>query len=413
MSTIKLEMTIKNIIKKYPETLPIFSLSGFNADSEDQLIAQVGEHTMLKTILNVMQLNKSIFLCMLEEKIQCKCNNIQTINTSHLNFFGNVDCPLKRNFKEMMEEELKKNYSENFNYLIPEICRGNTRYDNILKADNIDKMPDVCLSGGFGDFFKSDFVNNFVDKGYFEAVLPKKIDKAFEDAGCIDPKGYYTMYAANPFVIVVNKNKLKNIPIPKKWSDLLKPCYERKIMISGKDKEKVHYILPSYIHKHFGYEGVKKLAKNVNTVLSTAKMAHIAATSNNEDAPIYVMTWLFAKAFPKTEDIEIIWPEDGAIISPLLMLTKKSEISKVKVFTEFLTGESYGKKSVAIFCPVPNLEIDNKLPPNGKLQWIGWDYLRSNNMDVLKKNFQLIFTKEWCKRSIENKLSNNLIAKVV
>lgn len=326
----------------------------------------------------------------------------QSKPVKNLNFFGNVDCPLKRNFKEMVDETLDK-YSKttglSFNYLIPEVSSGKDDYEQIWKVDSVNNLPDVCVSGGFTHFFKKDFVDKFVSEGYFQSPNMPKINKDFKDADCIDPEGIYTMYAAAPFVMLVDKSELGNLPVPRKWSDLLKPCYEKKIMISGSCKDKVHYILPAYIHKDHGYEGVRRLAKNVKDVWNTAKMARNAGSSSNHKAAIYVMTWLFAKACPNTESTEIIWPEDGAIISPLLMLSKKSKISEMDIFIKILTGKEYGEKSVDLFYPVSNPEIDNKLPANSKLKWIGWDYLRNNNMDLLKKNFQHIFTDEWIRRS--------------
>lgn len=317
-----------------------------------------------------------------------------------LNFFGTIDGPLKRDFKGIVDKMLstyKKTYNLKFNYIIPEVSAEQSDYNYIWNTNNIDEFPDVCLSGGFANFFKTDFVDNLVKNGCFQSENISSVNKDFLDADCIDPKGIYTMYAANPFVMLIDKTELGDLPVPKKWSDLLKPCYENKIIISGSSKDKVYYILPSYIHKEHGYDGVKQLAKNVKDVRNTAKMARNAGSKNHNKAAIYVMTWLFAKSCPNTDTTEVIWPEDGAIIIPHLMLAKKSRTRQIDIFTKILLSEEYGRKSLNLSCPVINPKIDNNLP--GKLKWIGWDYLRNNDINLLKKEFQSIFNKEWIRRS--------------
>lgn len=333
----------------------------------------------------------------------------ESITNKSLNFFGTVDGPLKRNFKGIVDKMLykyKKNY--NFNYIIPEVSAEQDDYKYLWQVDTIDEFPDVCISGGFANFFKRDFVNRFINRRYFQSKDFSEINKDFVDINCIDPEGIYTMYGANPFVMLIDKSELGNLPVPRRWSDLLKPCYENKIVISGSSREKVYYLLPSYIHKEHGYEGVKRLAKNLKDVRNTAKMARNAGSNDDNKAAIYVMTWLFAESCPNTDCTEIVWPEDGAIISPLLMLSKKYGTKQIDIFTEILMSEEFGKKSVELFCPVVNPRVNNKLPHNGRLKWIGWDYLRNNDINILKKDFQNIFNEEWLRRS-SNTIKSNTI----
>ncbi|KNY25174.1 DUF1858 domain-containing protein [Pseudobacteroides cellulosolvens] len=52
------QSNVKEIINKYPQTLPIFSTVGFNGSSIDDLMDEVGETSMLKTILEVKDINQ-------------------------------------------------------------------------------------------------------------------------------------------------------------------------------------------------------------------------------------------------------------------------------------------------------------------------------------------------------------------
>lgn len=317
---------------------------------------------------------------------------------NRVNFIGFTYCPLKHTFREEFEEVYKayaaKTGDKAFTYHVPSGCGGEDPFEELWKADKLEELPEIIVSVGFGDFFRKEFVEKFVNKGNFKAVPYGQMSREFTAAGIIDPDGWYTVYSVFPLVMLIDKRKLDGLPIPQKWDDLLSPAYSNNIIL-GASHGDLHEDLLLYIHKEHGDEGIKRLAANVKTGWHASQMAKTAGTNSSEGAAIYVIPWMFAKSCPRTEQTEIVWPADGALTTPNYILAKKNALTKYSRFLDFITGVNYGTKSANNYFPVLNAQVNNKLPAGAAFKWLGWDYIKSNSMDELKLHVLEVFNLHW------------------
>jgi ABC-type Fe3+ transport system substrate-binding protein len=314
-----------------------------------------------------------------------------------LDFLGNVVCPLKSIFLKELElkvEEYRKSTGRILKYHIPGGCGRTDEYDDIWKTDYVDELPDLIFSKDLGQFVSKEFIVKFIKKGYFKSPLGKNVHEEFIDAGCIDPEGEYWIYSVAPTVMLIDKIKLGNLPEPRIWNDLLKPQYKNNIIIGGRCGKVSSMLLP-YIYKERGEDGLKRLASNVKDVWSAPDMAKVTGINNKKGAAINVINWSFAKLCPNRERVSILWPEDGAVISPFYMLSKKSKIDELSVILDIFLGSEYGQKAADMFYPSVNIEVDNHLPENAKFKWLGWDYVKNNDFEKIKDDCDLIFEKYW------------------
>lgn len=320
---------------------------------------------------------------------------------THLNFLGLTNCPMRETFKESLEEVVtgyKEETGKTLRAHIPSGCSCKADLANIWKTENVDEFPDVFTSVGYNELFFDEFKNRFLNKGYFKAFQNENINKDFEGAGCIDPEGIFAMYCVSPTILLIDKKQLGDLPVPKTWSDLLNPIYKDKIIISGSEDSIFETDL-LYIYKEHGEEGLIKLAHNIKDAWHPSKMSKTAGTNSKLGAAIYATSWFFAKVCPRTDETFILWPEDGALIHPLCMTSKVSKHEEVKVFTDYITGAEFGKRCAGNSYASLNPEVDNKLPEGAKFKWLGWDFLRNNNMEKLIKETNDLFIKEWKGRS--------------
>lgn len=401
MSMLHAEMKIGELVEQYPETLSVFAAQGFAANTKESLIDELGASLMLKTALKVKEINPGLFIKMLEERIAEQAEILRTHEeeaATKINFFGYTYCPLKQTFRECFEEVLAKYLTEtknnNFKYSVPFGCGSTNLYENLWKAESIDDLPEVIASVGFGDFFRQEFVDRFVRKGYFKAVSSNSVSDVFVSAGFIDPDDRYTVYSVSPLVMLIDKKKLGKLPMPQQWSDLLNPVYTDNIII-GASHGDIHEDLFLYIFKEHGEEGLVKLASNIKDGWHASQMAKVAGSMNSEGAAIYVISWMFAESCPRTETTEIVWPLDGALTTPIYLLVKKTALENYKMIIDFVTGSDYGQKSADNYFPVLNPEVDNKLPPGATFKWLGWDYIKAHPMDVLVEYVIKVFRKHW------------------
>lgn len=322
---------------------------------------------------------------------------------NQLNFLGVIACSVRNIFKEELEKALAFHKDKKhviLNAYVPSGCACHLDLSSIWDAKDIEDFPDIVAANGFVNEFKKQFMNTLASRDNFKAVRKSNINKEFLEAGCVDPEGIYTMYAVMPEVMLIDKNKLKGLPVPKRWGDLLNPIYKDNIILGG-NSEELSDAVTFYIYKQYGEEGVKKLLNNTKNLWHRSKMSKTGGTMNGDGAAIYTMSWFFAKSCPNTDKTEIVWPEDGAVINPMCMLARASKASKMDNLIDFVTGETLGKRLADSYFPSLNANVDNNLPHGAGFKWLGWDYIRENNLEKIKDIVYGIFEKE-----LKNKIKN-------
>lgn len=404
MKVIKPEMKIGEILKVYPETLDVFKANGFAVTTKEDLFNQFPPWLMLKTALQVKVLNQEVFINLLDEKI--RENQVfspvqdDVSAMKRLDFLGYTYCPLKFTFKDCFEEVAKEYLAQtgdrDFQSFVPSGCgdEEDCFRENICQVKNIDDFPAITVASGFGDFLSQEFVDRFVKKGYFKSVGYERVNDDFAAAGYEDPAGWYSVYSVLPMVMLVDIKKLGSLPVPKRWSDLLNPIYRNNIII-GASHGDIHEDLLFYTYQEHGDAGLHKLAANVKAGMHGAEMAKIAGSGSSQGAAIYVIAWLFAKACPRTEGTITIWPEDGALITPMYLLVKEKQSKNLQPFIDLVMGTHYGQKSADNYFPVLHPQVDNKLPEKATFKWLGWEYIRAHSLEDLKEHVVTVFKKAW------------------
>ncbi len=90
--------------------------------------------------------------------------------------------------------------------------------------------------------------------------------------------------------------------------------------------------------------------------------------------------------------MQAIWPEDGAIISPIFLLSKKSKKDILKPFVDFFASKEVGEiLSHNGRFPSTNPEVDNSISEDKRFMWLGWDYIKENDIGKLIEECERIF----------------------
>jgi ABC-type Fe3+ transport system substrate-binding protein len=104
------------------------------------------------------------------------------------------------------------------------------------------------------------------------------------------------------------------------------------------------------------------------------------------------MPYFFTKMAKRFPHMEFIWPEEGAIVSPIFMLTKKEKIEQMQPLIDLMASKKMGKifAKQGLF-PSVLPEVDNELPKNAQFMWPGWHFLRENNPGKLLTDLEAEF----------------------
>ena len=282
--------------------------------------------------------------------------------------------------------------------VVPMGSCGRDEYYNVNKIKDINKFPSVITGAGFTEFFEEEFIQRFVNEGYFQPLdYTKDLNTTYEGLDLKDPKGCYNIYSSFPYVFVVDERKLKNRPIPLSWEELLDKKYEKSIAV-GHTEEDINEMVLLHTYKNFGEEGIKALARNINAPMETIEMAKAAGGNVDSESAIYIMPYFFAKATPKKDYLKVIWPKEGALLCPLYVMIKKHRESSLDKLINYLYSEDLGQELANKYFPHVNKNVDNDIPSDGKLLWLGWDYIHEKNIITRVREIEEIFYKEWKKK---------------
>ena len=260
-------------------------------------------------------------------------------------------------------------------------------YSYVHTIETADELPDIILSADFNVFFGHRFNRQFVAPGHFTGYGACHPGASFIQAGIPDPKGEYTILCVNPLVMVANLDQLNGRPLPRTWADILDPAWKNSLIIRGGDNFFCHAVLLP-VFQQFGAEGLKALAANITAGLHPSQM--VSRIDKNSEGAIFVMPEFFAQRIRHQERIQVIWPEDGALASPVTLQVKPERIPALKPVLDYLTGPGLASTLAHARFPVPHSAVTAEVQDR-PLKWLGWDYLRENDLIELNRQIDEIF----------------------
>ncbi|ABA89344.1 protein of unknown function, DUF1858-containing [Syntrophotalea carbinolica DSM 2380] len=398
-SKIHPEMRIAELVEAYPECLSVFAAYGLEELVGEDAMRLLAPFLTLGTALRTRGIALDLFLNSLHQALQQKTpleapGLHEITDGSRLSLLGLLPCGLKVPFAKAATRFFQ-DYHSHASAPVTYAVEGNVNqelsyYKFVDQIESLDELPDIIVSSDFNAFFYRRFRKRFIDEGYFTDVFPSSLNTAFDDTDILDPLGQFTMLTVNPLIIVADLERVGDRPLPTRWSDLLDPMWRRSITLRGDSQFFCHAVLLPFFKDH-GTSAMTALAHNVLRGQHPAQMVKEAGADRPEGAALYVMPDFFAHKIARPDKVRIIWPEEGGLISPVTMLVKKQRAAQLKTVTDFLTGAELAKVFAGAWFPSPHPDVTNTLPPGARLKWLGWDYLRHNDLAEVNAAIDEIF----------------------
>lgn len=395
-TTIHADLKLYEIIQRFPQTRSVFAANGLGALVSDDAMRVLAPFLTLGTALKSRFINIEAFIEMLEGAI-ARDPVIDTPGLASmaaqkdLSFLALMPCGLKmpfsRAFSQFLNElQVKEGIS------IQSAVEGNVNqelsyYSYVDTIESRDELPDIIVSADFNVFLGRRFYDRFVAPGHFAGYGALPAGPNFSDAQILDPKNEYTILCVNPLVVVANLDQLGNRNLPRTWDDMLAPEWEKSLIIRGGDGFYCHAVLLPTFKAH-GNKGLEALANNVLEGLHPAQMVN--RIDSNGSGALYVMPAFFADRIRHQERIEVIWPDDGALASPVILQVKPEKKEELKPVLDYLVGRQLAQILAGAGFPVPHADVaaDVQTKP---LKWLGWDFLRQNDLPTLNVEIDKIF----------------------
>lgn len=394
---------VYDITEKYPETIDIFVSNGFKQLADGKMREKMGKTISLNMALKSKRINIEQFVQKLVNSIEQNrmsedksLVNQEKVENANIRIDGILPCPVRmplmEAFNEWMDEESDK-LDITVDYQLKAASSGvDWLKEKIEKAESEEALSDLFISAGFDLFFDTNLMGKFKKKGTFEDMTGfDRFNEDFDNEyiSLLDPDREYSIIGVVPAVFLVNTEELNGRDIPKSWEDIFKPEFEDQVSLPIGDFDLFNAILLN-IYKKYGKQGIKGLKKSLFKGMHPSEM--VKSHTRPEKPVVTIMPYFFTKMTKEGGPMKAVWPEDGAIISPIFLLTKKSKKDDLKSFVDLFASKKVGEiLSHNGRFPSTNPKVDNKILKDQKYMWLGWDYIKKNDIGRLISECEKIF----------------------
>lgn len=395
------EDSLYDITERYPETIDLFESIGFPGMKDENKRKLIGKTITLETALKLKKINLDVFTENLEDAINHnKAINDETdkvtSNDADIKIEGILPCPVRiplmESFTKWMEST-GNNLGTKIDYELKAASMGvDWLKESLEKTENPDVLSDIFISAGFDLFFDKKLIGKWASKGVFEDITKMEhYNQEFDNEEiCLkDPNRNYSIIGVVPAVFLINTEELNGRNMPKSWEDILQPEFENSVSLPIGDFDLFNAILLN-IHQKYGEEGLRRLGKCLSTGMHPSEM--VKSHRKQLKPVVTIMPYFFTKMIKKNDPMKPVWPSDGAIISPIFLLSKKSKKEKLQPVVDFFASKEVGEiLSHNGKFPSVNPEVDNMISKEHKYMWLGWDYIYNNDMGELINRCERIF----------------------
>lgn len=400
MAKIDAHITIKDLSDNFPEVMEVLYANGFEMFKDNGRLDSVGKILKLGSALKSKGFDEKTFIKLLNEKVEQERNAADVtmkkgLENGDITLKGLLPCPVRIPLLEQFDrfaEDFKQKSGLSIKYnLAAASVGGKFLEEEILNIQSPDELPDIFVSAGFETFFDKRAIGRFKENKVFINPYKDEINHDFKNIDLVDPHGDYIIIGAVPAVFMVNLQEIGNLPIPESWDDILDEKFQQKVALPVGDFDLFNGILLN-IYKDFGEKGVEMLGKILLKSMHPAQMVKNAGQKVKDKPVITIMPYFFTKMVRDVSTMKVVWPKDGAIISPIFMLIKRNRLEVIKPIADFIYSKDAGEilAHKGLF-PSTNPEVKNILPENAPFKWLGWNYIYSNDIGELINKTNNIF----------------------
>jgi len=419
--TIELYTTLHDLTERYPETITVLVDAGFRKMVDPEMRRRFGSSVTVEAAALARGLEPASFLRDLRRAAGIDAGSENgdvpgggdgrgssvgsvpdTSGTGSpavdpaapVRIVGLVPCPIRVPMTNVLESESTEFTSQtgiSVEYDLQAAYTGTEWIEeNIGDNPGATDLPEIFLSAGFRLFFTDERFRRLRREGAFADRSGWNGTNGFATSNALtDPEHSFSVIGVVPAVFMVNRNHLGNRPMPETWADVLSPAFENGLALPIGDFDLFDSLLLG-VHRNFGIEGIRSLARNMYQEMHPAQMVAGASrsaspvgsgTDGSATAPagpvITIMPYFFTRTINETSPLVPVWPTDGALAAPILLVTRRDR-PEMQPMIDTIAGLSMSRvlSRLGLF-PSAHPENDDFDADEHPLQWPGWDLLLS------------------------------------
>lgn len=384
-------MSLYTVTEEIEGALSLLLSLGFTNLKDEKQRALFGKVITIADALKTKGISLDAFTEMLSERDKEEQGDRMRVKMA-----GVLPCPVRVPLLENFEEWLsERDFPFHLDYDLKAASMGIGWLSESLENKSGEDLPDLFISAGFDMFFDKSRFGKFREENFFEDLTSfSRLHSDFdqEDIRLKDPRKQYSMIGVVPAVFLVNTKELGNRKVPRSWDDILSDEFKNSISLPVSDFDLFNAILLN-IYKSHGEAGIAQLGRNMQRSMHPAEMvkSHMKLM---ERPSVTIMPYFFTKMVKEGGPMVAVWPEDGAIISPIFLLTKKERKKELQSIVDYLLSKEVGELlSHNGRFPSVNPEVDNRISEENRYRWIGWEFIEKYDLTLLIRKCEEIFQK--------------------
>lgn len=362
---------------------------GFSQLKNDHAFQTLGKMIQLKQALKMKGIHEAVFLeefrnystvapdfqehATAPAPLLSETSDVVQTQTDFL-VSGALPCPVRLPLLDSLKHWNELHQVRNISYDLRSANLGLDFVLDQLASGRPETYPDLITSAGYELLLRPD-IRRAISDHYSAPVLPFLPEMEEKIPGLADPAACFRMITVVPAVFIVNHRALNGRSVPHSWAELLCGDFRESVAIPVSDLD-MHNALVITIYSKYGEKGLSALK---NCFAKNLHPAQMVKNIRNEAPCISVAPYFFASMIAH-EQQELIWPEDGAIVSPVFLSVKHgSEQGIAAVLDYFLSDEVSAILSHNGKFPVTSPTAGHQLDENHPLLFAGWEIL--NHID--------------------------------
>jgi len=260
------------------------------------------------------------------------------IDASATTIYASVPCPLKVRFKAIFDAFMS-NYNQQHDKPIycPTVLEGASHdaEEHLLNATCAEELPEVILTMNIGNFFDADFKRRFIDTGILVGYQPTQIALP-EKLQAANMMLQNSLYAFGAWAIVEDLVAQDVDQQPTRWLDFASSELGQAINLHGCPDHISGSSLLFVIHERGGDAAVQSLARNIKQIAHFSKLIKVLnQRSGEQNARFAMLPGSAAYQIPSTKKTTLTTMDEGALLSPMLLLVKAGMEDKYQDILDF------------------------------------------------------------------------------
>lgn len=228
--------------------------------------------------------------------------------------------PVKADFRNAFLKYSEKIYATKGMKLIPYVSPemgGKMGENDYLVNMSEEQLPDCYVTGSFGECSSELFYERFLKTGIYEKP---------------EIFGYF------PEVIVVDRRRLGTRTVPCRYEDLCNDIYRGEVCLIG-SVEIPDPTVSVLIYRSSGANAVIEFKNNINCYAAPVDTIRHIGKRSNKYASVFIMPLLFGEVCAEKENVDVIVPNQGVAVEPLIFMYKNNSPIKEYIKNFFFSDE--------------------------------------------------------------------------